>query len=297
MHKKQISAFSLLIIILMTGCALPAIPFLDSAPAADPIPTMVDDATLSTMIADAAAQKVAQTLEALPPTPQPTATMTETPLPTATPTEIPPTATATPIEYPETGSDLVPEGDTFAYYDYSNRYMLTVPANWLPIRPGEVEYAEAWGLPVAAYPEVSSALQSMQSLDPNTFRLFILDTQEGHFDDSFLSNINLLATPANGATLDEIFAQTVLELPTTIGGLIVTDSNITEDDDGNRMGIVISVWDSEFVSGETMRIYQKQAIFLFDDAALIVTFTSRADFKDTILEDFDKMIESLIALD
>lgn len=297
MYTKRISALSLLIIILMTGCAVPAIPFLDSAPAAEPIPTMVDDATLATMIADAAAQKVVQTLEALPPTPQPTATNTATPLPTATPTEIPPTATATPIEYPETGSDLIPEGDTFVYYDYNNRYMLTTPANWLPIRPGEIEYAEAWGLPVAAYPEVRSALQSMQSLDPNSFRLFILDTQAGHFDNSFLSNINLLVTPASGATLDEIFAQTVLELPSTIAGLVVTDSNILEDADGNRSGFVISTWDNEFASGETMRVYQKQVIYLFGDTSLVVTFTSRADFKDTILADFDQMIESLTALD
>ena len=291
MHKKLISTLSLLIIILMTGCAVPAIPFLDSAPAAEPIPTMVDDATLATMIADAAAQKVAQTLEALPPTPQPTATNTETP------TEIPPTATVTPIPYPETGSDLIPEGDTFVYYDYNNRYMLTSLENWVPIRPSEVEYAEAWGLPSAAYPEVRSALQSMQSLDPNTFRLFILDTQDGHFDNSFLSNINLLVSPANGATLEEIFAQTVLELPNTIPGLIVTDSTITDDKDNNLRGVVISEWDSQFVSGETMRIYQKQIIYLFDDNALVVTFTSRADFKDTILADFDQMIESLTALD
>jgi len=295
MQKKSTLALTLVLSFVMIGCAVPAIPFLDTASEPVPAPTMIDADTLATLVADSVAQKIAQTLEAMPPTPQPTATATEPPPPTATPTEIPPTATATPIEYPDSGSDLIPEENTYVYYDYSTGYGLTTPANWLAVRPGEVEYAEAWGLPVAAYPAVSSALQSMQSLDPNTFRLFVLDVQEGHFENSYLSNISLITYPANGASLDELFAASVLSLPEQIPGLLITDSNIVEND-GERMGSITSEWDSQLAAGATLRIYQQQAIFVFSERSLIVTLSSPVEFKDEILTDFEAIVASLTPL-
>ena len=295
MQKKWIAPLTLLTLVLTLGCAIPALPFLDNTPA-EAAPTAIDADTLATLVADSVAQKIAQTLEALPPTAFPTATITETPPPTSTPTEIPPTATATPIEYPDTGSDLLEGESSSLYYDYSGNYMVTLPANWLAVRPGEVEYATAWGLPSAAYPEVNTALQSMQSLDPNTFRLFVLDTQDGHFDDGFLSNINFLSTPESEASLDEVFAQSVLSLPATISGLVVTDSRITEHPSGGRIGIIVSEWDTQILGGETLRLYQQQVIFVIQNRPLIITFTSTKAFKDTILPEFESILDSLIVL-
>ena len=287
MQKKSTAILVLLMMLLTIGCAVPTLP-LNSVPA-NTVPPTVDADTLATLVADAAAQKIAQTLEAIPPT----ATATETPLPTSTPTELPPTATATPIVYPGTGSELMQGETSTDYYDYTGGYMLTLPENWLPIRPGEIEYAEAWGLPVAAYPEVSSALQSMQSLDPSTFRLFVLDTQDGHFSNSFMSNINLLSAPTGGATLEEIFAQNVLDLPESIPGLVVTASSIEEHPVAGRMGVVTAEWETPLAAGKTIPAYQKQAIFVIHGRSLIVTLTSTVEFKDTILADFDRTIASL----
>ncbi len=295
MQKKWITLFALLTIILTIGCAIPTIPFLDSAPA-NTAPTAVDANTLATLVADSVSQKVAQTLEALPPTPTATALPTETPLPSPTPTELPPTATATPIEYPETGSDLLGGENARSYYDYSGNYMVTLPVDWLAIRPGEVEYAEAWGLPVAAYPEVKTALQNMQSLDPNTFRLFVLDTQDSHFDDGFLSNINFLSSSESEATLDEAFAKNVLDLPDTIPGLVVIDSRIEEHSSGERVGIITAEWDMQSTEGESLNLFQKQAVFVIENRALVITFSCTVDAKDTTLPEFDAMLDSLAIL-
>ena len=296
MQKKWITPLLLLTLILTSGCAMPALPFLDAAPAANPAPTAVDADTLATLVADSVAQKVAQTLEALPPTALPTATATQTQLPTAIPTEIPATATATAIDYPETGSALLAEEDALVYYDYSGGYQLTTPANWLAIRPGEAEYTQVWGMPIASTPEVNNALQSMQSLDPNNFRLFILDVQDGHFDNGVLSTINLYSVPANDATLAEIVAQTVLELPETIIGLVVTDSRITQASNGMRMGVATAEWDVQLLVSGNVRMYQQQAIFLIKDRALVITLSSTLDFKDTILPDFKTLLDSLTSL-
>jgi hypothetical protein len=294
MQKKWILALSLSLTLTTLGCAVPAIPFLDGAPAQDSAPIMVDADTLSTMIAEAAAQKVAQTLAAIPPTLVPTVALTQTPAPTATQ---PPTPTLTPTAYPQKGSELIAAEEGYIYYDYSTGYQIITPPNWLAIRPGEVEYAEAWGLPVASYPAVSSALQSMQSLDPNTYRLFVLDTQDGHFENSYLSNINILLSPADGASLDEIFAASVLTLPDQIPGLLVTDSNITQTEHATRMGLITSEWGSQLAAGESLRIYQQQALFVLNDTALVITFSSTVDFKDNILADFETVLTSLTPLE
>lgn len=295
MQKKWILALVLSLIILTAGCAVPAIPFLDNAPAAqNPAPTDIDDGTLATLVAEAAAQKVAQTLEAMPPTPAPTATVPQTPQPTAT---IPPTATITPTPYPEKGSELISDGDAYTYYDYNTGYRITTPVNWLAIRPGEVEYAEAWGLPVASFAEVNVVLQSMQSLDPNAYRLYVLDTQQGHFGTGYLTKAYLYSTPTDGATLDEYFAQTVLELPNTTSSLVVTNSYLDENGAGLRRGVIISVWDAQRIGGDTTSIYQKQVIYQVNDAFLVFTLTSRGDAADIVFADFDQMVASLTPLE
>lgn len=293
MQKKWMPLFSLMLALLMTGCASLDLPFLDSAPAAEAAPTQVDADTLSTMVAEAAAQKVAATLAAIPPTETLVPTATSTPEPTAT---LVPTATASLTPYSGKGSELVAQGDSYVYYDYKTGYKLTTPANWLPIRPGETEYAEAWGLSVASYPEVNLALQRIQSLDPNTSRLVIFDTQEGHFEDSFLSNINLVAAPTDGASLDEIFAATVLQLPETTSDVVVLESDIVEDEAGNLMGKIVSFSPGKLFSGEIVEVYQEQIIYLFDNTALTLTFTSTTAFKDTLLIDFETMLDSLTPL-
>ncbi len=169
-QKKWIAILSFILVLLMSGCALFDLPFLNSAPAAEVAPTQIDADTLSTLVAEAAAQKVAETLAAIPPTASPAPTATATPQPTAT---LPPTATVTPTPYPASDSEFVEEGVQTLYYDYSNGYRLPLPENWLPIRPGEIEYAEAWGLPVAAYPEVNLACAASAKPRPrylSTFR-------------------------------------------------------------------------------------------------------------------------------
>ncbi len=296
-RKNLIRLFLLLFLCVALGCAVPTLPFLNSAPESVP-PTAVDADTLATMVADSVNKKVSQTLEALPPPPTATSLPTETPMPSPTATELPPTPTQTPTPYPETGSDLIENEDgNFTYYDYTGGYAADLPANWLAVRPGEEEYTAAWALPIASEPEVQQALQSMQSLDPNSFRLFILDTQEGHFDDGFLSNINFLLVPESEATLEEVFAQNVLELPQAIPGLVVTDSHIDKTVAEQEVGIVISEWDAQLASGEDIRLYQKQAILIVKNRALVITFTSTVDFKDTILADFDDMVNEFRLLD
>lgn len=291
-QRKWFLPFILFSLLVSLGCAT-SIPFLGINSESTPV-EMVDADTLATLVAESVAQKVTQTLAALPPTLIPTALPTETPLPSPTPTA---TNTPTQVPYPESGSEFKEdiEGNP-TYLDYSGGYTVNLPTDWLAIRPGETEYTAAWSLPEATRPEVQSALQSMQSLDPNSFRLFILDTRAEHAENSFLTNINLLLSPESDATLEEVFAQNVLDLPKAIPGLVVTDSTVETTTSKQDVGIIISEWDSKLSSGETVHIYQKQAIFTVKNHSLVITFTSTVDFKDTVLAEFDALLADFTLL-
>ena len=291
-NRKTLPSIVFLFLVSL-ACSTTSIPFLDSAP--EPEATeAVDPNMISTMVADSVGEKVSQTLEAMPPT------LTVTPLPTETPTstEIPPTSTPTKIVYPETGSALQEDVDgSIIYLDYTGGFEVNIPDDWLPIRIGEQEYIMAWSLLEASPPEIQRSLQSMQSLDPNTFRLFVLDTREDHYDNGFVTNINLVLSLASEASLEEIFAQSVLALPSSIPGLVIISSEITETSLGVPVGIIISEWDSKTAVGDPIRLYQKQALFMVDGQSLVMTFTSTVDFKDNVLGDFDLFVNEFKLLD
>ena len=293
--QKRKFLFPLLLIFLLfsLACAT-SIPFLGTAEdEADSVP---DAQALETMIAKAALQKVMQTLEARPPT------MTPTPLPTGTATA-PPTATelpptSTPTAYPKIGTELEENDDgSSTYFDYTGGYKIDTPANWLALRPGEREYTAAWLIPEAANDEVKNSLQKMQSRDPNTYRLSVLDIQDGHYQNGFLSNINLIASIEEEVSLEVYFAQNVLELPEVFPDIIILSSDLSLTSTGIPVGIIETQWSLEDISGTIFNLYQKQAIFKAKNRYYILTFTSTDEFKSTIVKDFNLLVDSFMLLE
>ena len=295
-NKKHLIPLLMGFLIISIACST-AYPFLERSSTKEPIS---DSKALETMIAEAIVEKVAQTLEAIPATITPTAPPSETPLPTETPlpsptaTEPPPSATPTSGSYPTSGDDLKRgEDGNYIYLDYTGAYLVNIPEGWLPIRPESEEYDSAWLLPEASSPEIRNTLESMQSLDQNIFRIFILDIQEGHYDEGIISNINFMLDYQSHASLEEIFAQNVLDLPKSIPGLIVISSNIIETSSGIPYGTIASEWGADDGTGATINIYQEQALFSINDKVLIITFTSSANFKDQILSDFETLVNDI----
>jgi len=294
-RKKRLLLLLLVFLLLSLACAT-SIPFFGTTPETNPVAT-IDPMALETMIANAAAEKVVQTLEALP-TNTATPLPTETPIPLPTATEIPPTSTPVEIDYPETGSALQKEDDgSITYLDYTGAYSVNIPAEWLVLRPGEVEYTEAWAMPEASTPEIRSSLEAMQSLDPIIFRIFALDIKEEHFSNGFVTKFNFVLSLETDTSLEETFAQSVLELPDAIPGLVVIESVITETSLGIPLGIIVSEWNTTTNAGQAIRLYQEQAIILVKKRSLIITFTSTVDFKDQVLQDFEMMVDGFELLD
>jgi hypothetical protein len=63
------------------------------------------------------------------------------------------------------------------------------------------------------------------------------------------------------------------------------------------MGIVETTSDLQGTSGESISLYQKQAIFRVRGGALAIAFSTTADLKDLLVPVFDQMIDRIEMLE
>lgn len=275
--KKQRGLFATLI--LLTAALACVIPGTQTASTIPPTP----DTRLGTMVAETVSAAVELTALAAP---------TETP-PTAT---LEPTVTPTP-EISGAGSTLTAQDDgSTLFVDERAGYQLRVPTGWLAVRVNEQEYYDAFQLSVLANERLTAALQSIQNLDPATFRLFVLDIDEEHIQNDIVTNVNLVWDPQTTISFDtEDDLQSLAdELPATVQGLTVTSVNIIVPISGVPYGEIQSEISGLNTAGVPVRLYQKMAVFKLKTGTLVVTFTTEGGFTETTLPLFDGMLESLI---
>jgi hypothetical protein len=276
--KKQRGLFATLI--LLTAALACVIPGTQTASTIPPTP----DTRLGTMVAETVSAAVELTALAVP---------TETPPPTATPE---PTVTPTP-EISGAGSTLTAQDDgSTLFVDERAGYQLTVPTGWLAVRVNEQEYYDAFQLSVLANERLNAALQSIQNLDPNTFRLFVLDIDEEHIQNDIVTNVNLVWDPQTTISFDtEDGLQSLAdELPATVQGLTVTSVDIIVPTSGVPYGEIQSEISGLNTAGAPVTLYQKMAVFKLKTGTLVVTFTTEGGFTETTLPLFAGMLESLI---
>jgi hypothetical protein len=275
--KKQRGLFATLI--LLTAALACVIPGTQTASTIPPTP----DTRLGTMVAETVSAAVELTALAAP---------TETP-PTTT---LEPTVTPTP-EISGAGSTLTAQDDgSTLFVDERAGYQLRVPTGWLAVRVNEQEYYDAFQLSVLANERLTAALQSIQNLDPATFRLFVLDIDEEHIQNDIVTNVNLVWDPQTTISFDtEDDLQSLAdELPATVQGLTVTSVNIIVPISGVPYGEIQSEISGLNTAGVPVRLYQKMAVFKLKTGTLVVTFTTEGGFTETTLPLFDGMLESLI---
>ncbi len=268
------------------ACSTSAISFSGSSSETDPN-------ELETMIAISLAEKVSQTLEAMPPTDAPT----ETPTPSPTKTEPPPSATATKADYPEMGSDLIENADgSLIFFDYLAKYSLTPPIEWMAIRPDSPEYREMW-ITEAADPVIINILENIEGIDPKTQRLYIIDLKKWHYVNGFITYTNLVLENQSNQRLEESFADFVLNLPDYYNDVNVISSDISETSSGIPFGVIELEWTPEGYE-EGLRAYDKVAIFSVEkDHTLFIFFSTTVTLKDETLPIFDGMIDSFTYLE
>jgi hypothetical protein len=273
-HPAMIYAVSLLVLAVL-ACAMPG-----GGAASVPTPT-VDPAQLNAMVAETVAAVLQQTASAATPTQSVTATIETTSTPTSTPLQ---------------QSSIAAQADgTTLFADEKAGFSLTVPPGWLPVRIDQIEYYDAFSLPQAADPNIQTALMDINDLDPNVFRLFIFDLQDGHVQNGFVNNINVIWTLDSTLALetDAQIKATAQELPAVVSGLTVTSAAVSETTSGIPLGVILSEIKGQNSEGAELALFQKQVFLNVEEGSLTITFTTEQGIKDATLPFFDMIVESI----
>jgi hypothetical protein len=264
-----------ILLFAMLACAIPG-----QQAASVPTPT-VDPAQLDAIVAETVAAALQQTASA----PTATAAVTATRQPT-------PTETAIPLQQ----SSMTNQADgTTLFVDEKAGFNITVPPGWLAVRIDQIEYYDAFSLPQAEDPSVQTALMDINNLDPSVFRLFIFDLQDGHVQNGFVNNVNVIWKQGESISLktDEEIKEAAEELPSLVPGLVVLSSSISTTAANILTGVILSEIASQQSDGNTLNLSRKQVFLNVKDGLLVLTFTSGQGIQDATLPFFDAMIESI----
>jgi hypothetical protein len=237
----------------------------------EPGPALFSDAEL-TAIAGTAQASIQQTQQAYTPTP------------------IPPTST--PLVSPITGTSLILRDDqTTLFVDHKAGIQMVVPAGWLPVRINEDEYYKAFTLDVVtANQPITDRLTQIQSHNPDNFRLDAIDIRSDHIVDGIISVISVVFQEDDNRTLEQLRqAERAQKKPFT--GFKFLSSKTVKLSNGTIVMMIEESW-----GGGSSQVYYRRIFFNLPTGALALDFQSNFNFKDTVLPDFDQVVESLTLL-
>lgn len=282
MNTRRALFAALLLLMTALACVVPGLPT-----ASQPAPTV--DTRLDIMVAETVSAALAQTQQAIP---------TTTALPTSTATQKP-TVTPSPtltLALDSSGSSLTKlEDGTTQFVDGNGKYQFVTSSGWLPVRIGSQEYLDAWLLPELSNPYLQRSLGSIESLNPDEVRLFILDLQEGHAEIDFVTNISLYWDRTSDISLenDEDLQAAAATLPDSLEGLEVIAIEISATANGIPFGVITSKTPVATLSGVNVEMFQKQVFIKLEEGALVITLTTTEELKQAVLPQFDAMIETV----
>lgn len=276
-HRKT-SFFALILLVTVTACVLPGL----STPTAPPLfaPTM-DPGRLETMVAETVAAAIAETEQSQP-----------------TPTRIPtsqPTTTATP-EPLTAGSVLTSQEDgSTIFLDERAGYQITIPDGWLAVRVDEQEYYDAWNLAEATDPNIQAILLGMKEQDPNVQRLRAIDTQDGHIQSDFVTDISFIWNEQGKFETIEDLQVIASELPNAPSAFrfeVATVQTIIAPS-GIQFGVIEATSSFTNASGDLVNVYLKQIVFKAKTGTQSIILLTVEGLKESTLPAFDAMIETI----
>jgi hypothetical protein len=170
---------------------------------------------------------------------------------------------------------------------------LTIPAGWLSVRTNEEEYYRAFTLDVVlAEPALSDRLTIMQNNDPDNFRVTAIDIRPEHVVNGMASDINVILQPEQVKTLSE-WAKTDINR----SRLFKEYRRISSTFKQTPAGLDVYVLEESWKAVKEGRVYFKRVVFSLPAGMVTVDFQCPLDFKDTILSEFDQVVNSLTLLD
>jgi hypothetical protein len=257
------------------------IPFLLAAcgrnvpPAPITNPASIETALASTAKALAQRTETAQGFTATPP---------------VTPTE---TLTPTPRVSLNGTSLLIHEDQSALFIDHKAGIQLTIPSGWMPVRVNEDEYYKAFALDVALEnPAIVDVLTDIQDANVNYHRVESIDIRPDHIPDGIVTHFNVLFQEGDIRTLEK-WEQAERNRKSPYAKYRFISSSFPTLENGTRVLVIEESWQA---SGDKGTIYYRGVFFSLPTGTVILDFFTNLDFKDSVLPDFEQVINSLILI-
>jgi hypothetical protein len=270
-NQLRIKFCGLILLLAMIACVIPG-------QAISPAP-VVNQSSIETSIVGTAQVAKSQTEQASLVTPNPTV-----PIETHTPT----------LQVSMSGTTLIFQEDQSAeFIDHKAGIKLTIPAGWLPVRPNEDEYYKAFTLDVALRnQEITNRLTRIQSSDTNFFRLDVIDIRDGHIQDGILTIFNVIFEEGDMRSLEE-WAAAEKKKNNPFENFKFISSSYPQTANGTRVLVIEQSWASD----QTNTIYYRGVFFNLPTGTIVLDFYSNNKLKDSILPDFEQVVNSLVQID
>ncbi len=282
MNNRQTFFIALTFLATIIACVVPG---LQPASVPAPAPT-VDTGRIATMVAETVSAAIAQTEQSAP-----------SPTSTAFPTTPAPTETPTPQASLSQSALTKQEDGSILFADERAGYEIKLPASWLTVRINEQEYLDAFALEEAANTNIQQALLSVQTEDPNIFRLLAIDTQAAHIQNEFITDMRFVLDEQKNISLSsDADLQAIAEkIPASaaIFRFEVTSVKIIASAGGMPFGVIEARSSFTNPTDADVTIYQKQVFFNVKSGTQSIIFTTVSDLKETLLPIFDAMLETV----
>lgn len=223
----------------------------------------------------------------------PTATPTFTPSPTPSPT---PTATLTPTPPPTGVFTETLADDATHFVDYDAGYEMLTPRGWTVIPIDAVDIQKAASALGNNNPDIKNAIEQLSQLDPNSFRLFVLDTDPAHFVKGLVTNITVFMVKdkmSAALPMDMLLSVNLENIKSTYPSVKVISSEVKKNAGGVEIGLLEVRLPLSKPNGTSIVIYEKQCYIKANDGITILTFATPQNMKDVTTPAFDLLIDSI----
>jgi hypothetical protein len=191
------------------------------------------------------------------------------------------------------GTSLVFNEDGGALFvDNKAGIQLTIPAGWMAFRVNEQEYYDAFTSEVVlANPALSERLTQVQDVDLDHYRLEAFDIREGHIPNGIISDMSVIFQPGDMRTLEQ-WAKAEGNRKSPYKNFRLTSMGYPKTADGTRVLVIEQTWSKD----QSSKVFHRAVFFSLATGTVVLDFYTNDAFKDSVLPDFEQVINSLSLL-
>jgi len=213
----------------------------------------------------------------------------------ATATVVPADATVSPEVVSSYGTSLVKRGDgSIQFKDYRAGVQIIFPPNWLPVRPGEPEYYEAWEKAGAQNQWVLEEIASIQNLDLDVFRVNSYDMHPEHTLYDVIPKINVVFQQGDLRTLEQVEADEKRMIENSVqAGHEFLSSDYRETSGGLRTLVFEDQSQSKSPDNVDFMFYSKGTYFRVPTGMVFIDLFLPSEMNDALGPEYDQIVESI----